>query len=122
MPPVNETNIIEISDNLANNIRERANWMKTKNLLYPWGYKFIAYKVRKKKKPLIMVILFRCDFQFHDAKAMFENMDKVLEYMQNNSRYSDILIKYSTLSEYFEGFFSFFFKKNFFYLNDHFMV
>jgi len=37
MDPVNETNIHEISRNLVDNIRERAQWARTPNLLYPWG-------------------------------------------------------------------------------------
>jgi len=37
MPPVNETNISEISQSLVENIRERAQWIRTKHLLYPWG-------------------------------------------------------------------------------------
>src|SRR5262249_37491174 len=44
-----------------------------------------------------------CDFQFHDAFAMYDNMDMVLAYMRVTPKYSDLDIRYALLSEYFEG-------------------
>ena len=45
----------------------------------------------------------RCDFQFHDAFAMYDNMDLVLAYMRTSPKYSDLDIRYALLSEYFDG-------------------
>ena len=45
----------------------------------------------------------RCDFQFHDAFAMYDNMDLVLAYMRASPKYSDLDIRYALLSDYFEG-------------------
>ena len=80
MPPVNASNVGEIADSLAENMRERAAFFEGDSLLYPWG----------------------CDFQFHGARVMFENMEKVLAHMHSlPDVYGDLDIRFTGLDDYF---------------------
>ena len=93
-------------------MRARAAYFRTDLLLYPWGYAChpalgasctTANAVPRGHAGDAALAGTRCDFQFHDAFAMYDNMDQVLAYMRTAPKYNDLEIQYSLLSEYFDG-------------------
>eukprot|EP01079_Euglenida_sp_SAG-EU17-18_P010784 gene10784-1960_t len=76
-PVTNET-VKALADRFVDNIHTRRGWSLTENVLYPWG----------------------TDFQHFDAVKDFENMDKLLAYVNANSDYG-VDVRYATLGEYF---------------------
>ena len=44
-----------------------------------------------------------CDKQFFNAAIQFENMDKLVSYINKNSKGLGVHIQYATLGEYFEA-------------------
>eukprot|EP00002_Diphylleia_rotans_P014778 TRINITY_DN2875_c0_g1_i2.p1 TRINITY_DN2875_c0_g1~~TRINITY_DN2875_c0_g1_i2.p1 ORF type:complete len:605 (+),score=131.51 TRINITY_DN2875_c0_g1_i2:58-1872(+) len=83
-PTITEYNIHERALEFIREIRRRRLWYRTPNLLIPFGD----------------------DFKFVNAEAQFENMDKIISYInspENSHRkeFRGITIKYSTLNEYF---------------------
>ncbi|XP_033119415.1 epididymis-specific alpha-mannosidase-like isoform X2 [Anneissia japonica] len=79
--PVTEDNLKQYADVMVGNIKQRAAWFKTNNVLWPWG----------------------CDKQFFNATIQFKNMDKLLAYIQEASTDYGVSVKYATLGEYFEA-------------------
>eukprot|EP01045_Picozoa_sp_COSAG04_P010264 COSAG04_NODE_623_length_11808_cov_2.965838_7_plen_75_part_00 len=54
-PPTNATNVVTFAHTMAAFVQQRSGWMRTDNLLFPWG----------------------CDFEFQNSSAMYHNMDPV---------------------------------------------
>ncbi|KYQ94434.1 alpha-mannosidase [Tieghemostelium lacteum] len=78
-PPINETNINERANVLVNIIKERQAYYRHQNILLPFGN----------------------DFEFQNSTVEFENMDKLIEYINSNTSYG-VYIQYATLNEYFD--------------------
>ena len=51
----------------------------------------------------LLVHLKGCDKQFFNASIQFENMDKLVKYINMNSKALGVKVKYATLGEYFEA-------------------
>ncbi|XP_049637605.1 epididymis-specific alpha-mannosidase-like [Suncus etruscus] len=80
-PPVTPHNIVAYVKELVKDMKRRARWFKTRNLLWPWG----------------------CDKQFFNASLQFDNMDLLVNYIQRNASQLKISVEYATLEEYFRA-------------------
>ncbi|KAN0006982.1 hypothetical protein ACTFIU_005175 [Dictyostelium citrinum] len=78
-PPINQSNIYERAQIFVEIMQQRSQLYRHNNLLIPFGN----------------------DFRFQNASIEFENMDKLIEYINSNSSWG-ITIQYATLNEYFE--------------------
>ncbi|XP_068133236.1 epididymis-specific alpha-mannosidase [Hyperolius riggenbachi] len=76
--PVTSDNIRQYAETMVNNIKMRAAWFRSGDLLWPWG----------------------CDKQFFNSSVQFKNMDLLVEYINNSSDFG-VSVQYSTLGEYF---------------------
>lgn len=74
-PGVNASNVQFYSDFLVNNTRQRSQWFRTQNLLWPFGL----------------------DFQWFNATRMYNSMDKIIAHVnarnQPGGRYQGITLK-----------------------------
>ena len=77
---ITDRNIDYISFMLMENLMLRFSSYKTDNLLVPLG----------------------CDFQFQQSEIMFSNTEKLIDYINKNSKFG-AKIKFSTLTEYFNS-------------------
>ena len=78
-PPVTDDNLPQKSDEFMAVVRKRSVHYRTKNVFIPMGG----------------------DFRFQNASWQFENMDRIVQYVQNNSeRYQGDTLRYSTVREY----------------------
>lgn len=82
-PGVNASNVAFYADFMVANARQRAQWFATPNLLWPWG----------------------SDFQFGNATAMFNSMDKIIAHVSSangkGQKYEGVELRYASLSDYF---------------------
>ena len=70
-----------LADELVSILKKRLQWFKTDQLLLPFGG----------------------DFNFKIAGAQFTVMDAIMKYINANSSIYNLTMRYSTLSEYFDG-------------------
>ncbi|XP_072262569.1 epididymis-specific alpha-mannosidase [Pyxicephalus adspersus] len=78
--PVTRDNIDFYAETMVQNIKMRAEWFRSNDVLWPWG----------------------CDKQFFNASIQFNNMDLLLEYINNKSEFA-VTVQYATLGEYFKS-------------------
>lgn len=78
--PVTSDNIHQYADTMVKNIKMRAAWFRSNDVLWPWG----------------------CDKQFFNSSIQFNNMDLLLEYINNKPEFG-VTVQYSTLGEYFKS-------------------
>ncbi|XP_018416934.1 PREDICTED: epididymis-specific alpha-mannosidase isoform X2 [Nanorana parkeri] len=78
--PVTSDNIHQYAETMVKNIKMRAAWFRSNNVLWPWG----------------------CDKQFYNSSIQFNNMDLLLEYINKKSEFG-VTVQYSTLGEYFSS-------------------
>ncbi|XP_069600907.1 epididymis-specific alpha-mannosidase [Ranitomeya imitator] len=76
--PVTRENIQQYAEAMMTNIKTRAAWFRSNDVLWPWG----------------------CDKQFFNSSVQFNNMDLLLDYI-NSDREFEMNVQYCTLSEYF---------------------
>ncbi|XP_077136225.1 epididymis-specific alpha-mannosidase [Ranitomeya variabilis] len=76
--PVTSENIQQYAEAMMKNIKTRAAWFRSNDVLWPWG----------------------CDKQFFNSSVQFNNMDLLLDYI-NSDREFEMSVQYCTLSEYF---------------------
>ncbi|KAM9330351.1 epididymis-specific alpha-mannosidase [Gastrophryne carolinensis] len=77
--PVTSDSIRPYAETMVKNIKMRAAWFRSNDVLWPWG----------------------CDKQFFNSSIQFNNMDLLLEYINNNPEFG-VTVHYSTLGEYFK--------------------
>ena len=81
-PVIFAATVKERAKSLVSTCQKRLQWYKTDNLLLPFGN----------------------DFHFQHAPSDFKEMDEILKYVADHPNdFDDIVIRYSTLSEYFES-------------------
>eukprot|EP00474_Spongospora_subterranea_P010186 CRZ10644.1 hypothetical protein [Spongospora subterranea] len=78
---VNDNNIERLAKDLVEEMARRLTAYRTKHLLVPFGD----------------------DFKFKNARRQFENMDKLIEYINRNVQQFKMRIQYSTLKDYFSA-------------------
>ncbi|KAM5194047.1 epididymis-specific alpha-mannosidase isoform 1-T1 [Mantella aurantiaca] len=78
--PVTSDNIHKYAETMVKNIKMRAAWFRSSDVLWPWG----------------------CDKQFFNSSIQFNNMDLLLEYINNKSEFG-VNLQYATLGEYFKS-------------------
>ncbi|EAL68302.1 hypothetical protein DDB_G0278259 [Dictyostelium discoideum AX4] len=78
-PPINQSNIYERAAVFVEIMQQRSQLYRHNNLLIPFGN----------------------DFRFQNASLEFDNMDKLITYINSNSSWG-VTIQYATLNEYFE--------------------
>uniref|UniRef100_A0A8B9SXJ0 Alpha-mannosidase n=1 Tax=Anas platyrhynchos TaxID=8839 RepID=A0A8B9SXJ0_ANAPL len=79
--PVTDTNIHPYAQAMVANIKERAAWFRTSDVLWPWG----------------------CDKQFFNASVQYSNMDLLLDYINKHSDEFGVTVQYATVSDYFQA-------------------
>lgn len=79
--PVSKETIHAYAETMVENIKQRAAWFKTNNVMWPWG----------------------CDKQFYNSSVQFKNMDPLMNYINENSKAFGVSVQYATLSEYFQA-------------------
>eukprot|EP00771_Trimastix_marina_P004190 gnl/Trimastix_PCT/936.p1 GENE.gnl/Trimastix_PCT/936~~gnl/Trimastix_PCT/936.p1 ORF type:complete len:968 (+),score=289.54 gnl/Trimastix_PCT/936:140-3043(+) len=77
-PPITPENAHERAAKFVDICRERGAWFKHNALMIPFG----------------------CDFTFKNATVMYENMDKLIDYINAHSAEFDMRIQYGSVSEY----------------------
>ncbi|KAM6132918.1 epididymis-specific alpha-mannosidase [Pterocles gutturalis] len=82
--PVTETNIHAYAEAMVANIKERAAWFQTSDVLWPWG----------------------CDKQFFNASVQYSNMDLLLDYINKHSDDFGVTVQYATVGDYFQAVYS----------------
>ncbi|XP_064305166.1 epididymis-specific alpha-mannosidase isoform X4 [Phalacrocorax carbo] len=82
--PVTDTNIHLYAQTMVANIKERAAWFRTSDVLWPWG----------------------CDKQFFNASVQFSNMDLLLDYINKHSDEFGVAVQYATVGDYFQAVYS----------------
>ncbi len=80
-PSVTKTNVHEFAANISHWFKVQSAWRRTEKLLWPFG----------------------CDLEMHNATLQFDNMDKILAYINAHTEEFGITVQYSTLSEYFKA-------------------
>ncbi|KAK5583106.1 hypothetical protein RB653_004696 [Dictyostelium firmibasis] len=78
-PPINQSNIYERASIFVEIMQQRNQLYRHNNLLIPFGN----------------------DFRFQNASLEFDNMDKLIEYINSNQSWG-VTIQYATLNQYFE--------------------
>ncbi len=78
-PPVDDLNIHRLSENIVNDILYRRSYGQSDQVLFPWGN----------------------DFQHYFAIDDYNNLDKLIDYINKNSSVSGVRVQYSTLNDYF---------------------
>ncbi|NXL83135.1 MA2B2 mannosidase, partial [Alectura lathami] len=79
--PVTDTNIQLYAQAMVANIKERAAWFRTSDVLWPWG----------------------CDKQFFNASVQYSNMDLLLDYINKHSDEFGVTAQYATVGDYFQA-------------------
>ncbi|NXO00359.1 MA2B2 mannosidase, partial [Rhinopomastus cyanomelas] len=79
--PVTDRNIHLYAQAMVANIKERAAWFRTSDVLWPWG----------------------CDKQFFNASVQYLNMDQLLDYINNHSDEFGVTVQYATVGDYFQA-------------------
>ncbi|XP_069650124.1 epididymis-specific alpha-mannosidase isoform X5 [Haliaeetus albicilla] len=82
--PVTDTNIHLYAKTMVANIKERAAWFRTSDVLWPWG----------------------CDKQFFNASVQYSNMDLLLDYINKHSNEFGVTVQYATVGDYFQAIYS----------------
>ncbi|NXC16084.1 MA2B2 mannosidase, partial [Corythaeola cristata] len=82
--PVTNTNIHLYAQTMVANIKERAAWFRTSDVLWPWG----------------------CDKQFFNASVQYSNMDLLLDYINKHSDEFGVTVQYATVGDYFQAVYS----------------
>ncbi|XP_071600090.1 epididymis-specific alpha-mannosidase isoform X2 [Heliangelus exortis] len=82
--PVTPANLQLYAQTMVENIKERAAWFQTRDVLWPWG----------------------CDKQFFNASVQFSNMDLLLDYINKHSEELGVTAQYATLGDYFQALYS----------------
>ncbi|KAG8591384.1 hypothetical protein GDO81_000154 [Engystomops pustulosus] len=78
--PVTSDTIHQYAKTMVENIRMRAAWFRSNDVLWPWG----------------------CDKQFFNSSVQFNNMDLLLEYINSKPEFG-VTVRYSTLGDYFQS-------------------
>ncbi|NXA31397.1 MA2B2 mannosidase, partial [Eudromia elegans] len=79
--PVTDANIDLYAQAMVENIKQRAAWFQTSDVLWPWG----------------------CDKQFFNASVQYSNMDLLLHYINEHSDKFGVTVQYATVSDYFQA-------------------
>ncbi|KAL2078842.1 hypothetical protein ACEWY4_024586 [Coilia grayii] len=79
--PVSASTLYPYAETMVDNIKQRAQWFRTKHVLWPWG----------------------CDKQFYNSSVQFSNMDVLKDYINQHSDRFGVTVEYATLSEYFQA-------------------
>ncbi|NWZ42383.1 MA2B2 mannosidase, partial [Brachypodius atriceps] len=82
--PVTDANLHLYAQTMVANIKERAAWFRTGEVLWPWG----------------------CDKQFFNASVQYSNMDLLVDYINKHSAEFGVTVQYATLSDYFQAVYS----------------
>ncbi|NXF84810.1 MA2B2 mannosidase, partial [Eubucco bourcierii] len=82
--PVTDTNIHSYAQTMVANMKERAAWFRTSDVLWPWG----------------------CDKQFFNASVQYSNMDLLLDYINKHSDEFGVSVQYATVGDYFQAVYS----------------
>ncbi|XP_064509349.1 epididymis-specific alpha-mannosidase isoform X2 [Pseudopipra pipra] len=82
--PVTDTNLHQYAQTMVANIKERAAWFQTSDVLWPWG----------------------CDKQFFNASVQYSNMDLLLDYINEHSGEFGVTVQYATVGDYFQAVYS----------------
>ncbi|XP_039921041.1 epididymis-specific alpha-mannosidase [Hirundo rustica] len=82
--PVTDANLHLYAQTMVANIKERAAWFRTGEVLWPWG----------------------CDKQFFNASVQYSNMDLLVDYINKHSAEFGVTVQYSTVSDYFQAVYS----------------
>ncbi|XP_069488092.1 epididymis-specific alpha-mannosidase isoform X2 [Ambystoma mexicanum] len=78
--PVTAETIRGYAETMVANIKLRATWYRTPEVLWPWG----------------------CDKQFFNSSVQFNNMDPLLDYINKHAEEFGVTVQYATLSDYFQ--------------------
>ncbi|XP_034532568.1 epididymis-specific alpha-mannosidase [Notolabrus celidotus] len=79
--PVTKKSVHAYAKTMVENIKQRAAWFRTNNVLWPWG----------------------CDKQFYNSSVQFNNMDPLMKYINQNSKEFGVTVQYATVGEYFKA-------------------
>ncbi|NXI33780.1 MA2B2 mannosidase, partial [Sterrhoptilus dennistouni] len=82
--PVTDANLQLYAQTMVANIKERAAWFQTGEVLWPWG----------------------CDKQFFNASVQYSNMDLLVDYINKHSAEFGVTVQYATVSDYFQAVYS----------------
>ncbi|NWT27505.1 MA2B2 mannosidase, partial [Cardinalis cardinalis] len=82
--PVTDANLHLYAQTMVANIKERAAWFRTGDVLWPWG----------------------CDKQFFNASVQYSNMDLLVDYINKHSAEFGVTVQYATVSDYFQAVYS----------------
>ncbi|NXA96630.1 MA2B2 mannosidase, partial [Melanocharis versteri] len=82
--PVTDANLHAYAQTMVANIKERAAWFRTGDVLWPWG----------------------CDKQFFNASVQYSNMDLLVDYINKHSAEFGVTVQYATVSDYFQAVYS----------------
>lgn len=82
--PVTGDTIRSYAETMVANIKQRAAWFRSTEVLWPWG----------------------CDKQFFNSSVQFENMDPLLDYINKHAQEYGVRVQYATLSDYFRALYS----------------
>ncbi|XP_063257655.1 epididymis-specific alpha-mannosidase isoform X1 [Prinia subflava] len=82
--PVTDANLHLYAQTMVANIKERAAWFRTGEVLWPWG----------------------CDKQFFNASVQYSNMDLLVDYINKHSAEFGVTVQYATVSDYFQAVYS----------------
>ncbi|NWT55475.1 MA2B2 mannosidase, partial [Erythrocercus mccallii] len=82
--PVTNANLHLYAQTMVANIKERAAWFQTGEVLWPWG----------------------CDKQFFNASVQYSNMDLLVDYINKHSAEFGVTVQYATVSDYFQAIYS----------------
>ncbi|KAJ1214027.1 hypothetical protein NDU88_001655 [Pleurodeles waltl] len=77
--PVTSDTIRSYAGTMVANIKQRAAWFRSTEVLWPWG----------------------CDKQFFNSSVQFKNMDLLLDYINEHAEEYGVTVQYATLSDYF---------------------
>ncbi|XP_075713950.1 epididymis-specific alpha-mannosidase isoform X2 [Rhinoderma darwinii] len=78
--PVTSDSVHQYAETMVKNIKTRAAWFRSNDVLWPWG----------------------CDKQFFNSSVQFNNMDLLLDYINSKAEFG-LTVQYSTLREYFKS-------------------
>nr|XP_055053226.1 epididymis-specific alpha-mannosidase isoform X1 [Misgurnus anguillicaudatus] len=79
--PVTKETVELYAQTMVDNIKQRAQWFSTSNVLWPWG----------------------CDKQFYNASVQFMNMDVLVNYINTHSDKYGVEVQYATLKDFFQA-------------------
>ncbi|XP_041315071.1 epididymis-specific alpha-mannosidase [Pyrgilauda ruficollis] len=82
--PVTDANLHQYAQTMVANIKERAAWFRTGDVLWPWG----------------------CDKQFFNASVQYSNMDLLVDYINKHSAEFGVTVQYATVSDFFQAVYS----------------